>query len=247
MKRFLLLTWIETKLYFRQFSGPFFAIAFPVMILLLFGTIWGNTPTQFYGGHGGADVTTAATIGLVIGVNGILSLPLTLAHYRNRKILKRLRATPTSPATLLSAQVVVNIAMTIIGTLCLILVGAVVFGVSSSANGWAFAGAIGLTMLSIYSMGLVIAAVAPSERAAEVIGNLVYFPMMFLSGASLPIQLFPEGLLKFVQVLPLTHGVSLIKGIWLGGSFADYGTAVIVLAATAIGFSVIAALSFRWE
>ena len=247
MKRFVLFTWLETKLYFRQFFSPFFAIAFPVMLLLLFGSIWGNAPSEFYGGFGGADVTTATTIGIVIVVNGIMSLPLTLAHYRSRKILKRLRATPTSPATLLAAQVVVNVAMTIVGTVILILVGVMVFGVHVVAGFWSFAGAVGLTMLSIYSMGLVIAAVAPSERASEVIGNLIYFPMMFLSGASLPIQLFPEGLRRFTQIFPLTHGVTLIKGIWLGGSFADYGTAVIVLGATTIGFSIIAALSFRWE
>jgi ABC-2 type transport system permease protein len=247
MRNLIQFTWLETKLYFRNFFSPFFALAFPVMLLLLFGTIWGNVPSQFYGGFGGADVTTATTAGIVIVVNGIMFLPIALASYRSRKILKRLRATPVSPAVLLTAQLIVSLAMTAIGIGLLIVVGALVFGVRGHGNPWEFLAAIGLTMASMSAMGLVVAALAPSERAAEVIGNLLYFPMMFLSGASLPAQLFPEGLRAFTKVLPLTHGVDLIKGVWLGGSFGDYPVAVIVLAGTAVVFTVIAAVTFRWE
>ena len=247
MRHLIQFTWLETKLYFRNFFSPFFALAFPVMILLLFGTIWGNSPSQFYGGFGGADVTTATTAGIVIVVNAMMFMPITLASYRNRKILKRLRATPVSPAVLLTAQLVVSLAMTAVGIGLLIVVGSAVFGVRAHGNIWEFVAAAGLTMASISAMGLVVAALAPSERAAEVIGNLLYFPMMFLSGASLPAQLFPDGLRAFTKVLPLTHGVDLIKGVWLGGSFSDFPAAIVVLAATAVGFTLIAAVTFRWE
>ena len=222
MNRFLQFTWLETKLYFRAFYSPFFAIAFPIMLLLLFGSIFGNTPDEFFGGFGAADFTTATAIGIVIVVNGIMSLPISLASYRSRKILKRFRATPASPGLLLSAQVVVNFVMTI-------------------------AGAVVLTVLSIFSIGLVIASLAPSEKAANIIGNLVYFPMLFLSGSTLPAQMFPEGLRKVTQFFPLTHGVTLIKGVWLGGSFVDFPTELIVLASTAVVFTAIAGLTFRWE
>jgi len=247
MKRFLQFTWLETKLYFRAFYSPFFAIAFPVMLLLLFGSIFGNTPDAFWGGYGAADITTATAIGIVIVVNGIMSLPMTLAQYRSRKILKRFRATPASPGLLLSAQVVVNFVMTAVGTALLVLIGVLVLGANRYGGLLPFAGAVALTVLSIFSLGLVIASLAPSEKSASIIGNLVYFPVMFLSGSTLPAQMFPDGLRKFSQVFPLTHGVNLIKGIWLGGNLFDYPTELIVLASTTVVFTAIAAATFRWE
>jgi ABC-2 type transport system permease protein len=247
MKRFLLFTWLETKLYFRVFYSPFFAIAFPIMILLLFGSIYGNTPDEFYGGYGAADFTTATAIGIVIVVNGIMSLPMSLALYRSRKILKRFRATPASPVLLMSAQFAVNFFMTLLGAALLVVVGKVVFGAHRYGGLLPFAGAVVLTVLSIFALGLVIASLAPSEKAANIIGNLVYFPMVFLSGATLPAQMFPEGLRKVTQIFPLTHGVTLIKGVWLGGDLADFPTELIVLASTTVVFTLIAAVTFRWE
>jgi len=247
MNRFLQFTWLETKLYFRAFYSPFFAIAFPIMLLLLFGSIFGNTPDEFFGGFGAADFTTATTIGIVIVVNGIMSLPISLTSYRSRKILKRFRATPASPGLLLSAQVVVNFVMTIVGTALLVLIGVLVLGANRHGDLLSFAGAVVLTVLSIFSIGLVIASFAPSEKAANIIGNFVYFPMLFLSGSTLPAQMFPEGLRKVSQIFPLTHGVTFIKGVWLGGSIVDYPTELIVLASTTVVFTTIAAATFRWE
>ena len=247
MKRFLQFTWLETKLYFRNFYSPFFAIAFPIMLLLLFGSIYGNTPDEFFGGYGAADFTTATAIGIVIVVNGIMSLPMSLASYRSRKILKRFRATPASPVLLLSAQVVVNFVMTAVGAALLVLIGVLVLGANRYGELLPFAAAVALAVLSIFSMGLVVASLAPSEKAANIIGNLLYFPMLFLSGATLPAQLFPEGLRKFSQIFPLTHGVTLIKGVWLGGNLSDHPTELIVLVSTTVVFTVIAALTFRWE
>ena len=247
MNRFLLFAWIETKLYFRIFYSPFFALFFPIMLLLLFGTIYGNTPAEFYGGYGAADFVTATAMGIVIVVNGIMSLPMSLAIYRSRKILKRFRATPASPGLLMSAQFVVNFVMTLVGVTLLAVVGRLVFGARHYGGLLPIAGAIVLTVLSIFSLGMVIASLAPSEKAANIIGNLVYFPMVFLSGATLPAEMFPEGLRRATQIFPLTHGVTIIKGVWLGGNLSDYPTQLIVLGATTIVFTAIAAATFRWE
>jgi ABC-2 type transport system permease protein len=247
MRRFMQFAWLEAKLYFRQVYSPFFAIVFPVMMLLLFGAIWGNVPSEFFSGFGSADVTTATATGIVIAVNGVISLPITLTSYRSRKILKRLRATPISPSLLLSAQVVVNLIMTALGIVFLIVVGMIAFGVRGHGNTLEIVAAIALSMASISSMGLVLASVVPTEKAAELIGNLIYFPMIFLSGSTLPAQLFPAGLRTFSRVFPLTHAVNLIKGIWLGGHLGDYPVALIVLGSTTIVFTIIAALTFRWE
>ena len=145
------------------------------------------------------------------------------------------------------AQVAVNFIMTFVGAALLVLIGVVVLGANRYGGLLPFAAAVAITVLSIFSMGLVIAAVAPTEKAANIIGNLVYFPMLFLSGSTMPAQMFPEGLRKVTRILPLTHGVTLIKGVWLGGDLLDYPTELIVLASTMVVFTAIAAATFRWE
>ena len=198
MRRLLQFTWLETKLYFRVFYSPFFAIAFPIMLLLLFGSIYGNTPDEFFGGYGAADFTTATAIGITIVVNGIMSLPGSLALYRSRKILKRFRATPASPLLLMSAQVVVNFVMTLFGAALLVLVGMLAFGAKHYGGLLPFFGAVSLTILSIFSLGLVIASIAPSEKAANIIGNLVFSYITKCAGKSsgnhtfTPIQKFSQ-------------------------------------------------------
>lgn len=247
MKAFLEFTWLETKLYFRVFYSPFFSIAFPIMLLLLFGTVYGNAPDEFFGGFGAAEVSTASFLGLVVVVNGLMNFPTVLGNYRERKILKRLRVTPASPGLLLSAQVIVNVFMTFVGIALLVTVGMAGFGATLYGNPWNVVVAVLLTMASIFSMGLLIAALAPSEKAANIIANLLYFPMVFLSGTTIPSQLFPEGLRRFTRVLPLTHAVDLIKGVWLGSPLSAFPTEIAVLGGTAIVFTIIGAATFRWE
>lgn len=247
MKAYLTFTWLETKLYLRAFYSPFFAIAFPVMLLLLFGSVYGNTPDEFFGGFGAADVSTAAFMGIVIVVNGLMNLPLALAGYRDRKILKRFRATPVSPAVLLTSQITVNVVMTVVGLAVLVAVGMLVFGAELYGSVWSVAAAVALTMASMFSMGLIVASLAPTEKASNIVANLLYFPMVFLSGATLPYQLFPEGLQKVTKILPLTHGVALIKGVWTGRSLGGFPTELWVLGATTIAFALLGAVMFRWE
>lgn len=247
MNRVLQFTWIETKLYLRQFYSPFFALAFPVMLLLLFGTIWGNVPSEFYGGFGAVDVSVANFTGIVLAVNGLMSFPLSLTEYRERKVLKRLQATPASPALLLVSQFLVNIGMTIVGILALIMVGRIGYGARLPASFWPVLVAALVTLIAMFSIGMLIASLIRSSKGANILANLLYFPMIFLSGASMPIQMFPEGLKQAANVLPLTHGVRMISGVWLGGSLGDFTSELIVLGAVAVVFTTVSALLFRWE
>src|SRR5215813_11651172 len=92
----------------RNFPPLFFGLAFPVMLLALFGGIYGNKPAAQFGGLGTVDVSVPAYVALVLAVAGLTSFPLGMVEYRSRGFLRRLRATPARPSTFLVAQLVVN-------------------------------------------------------------------------------------------------------------------------------------------
>ena len=100
-------TWTEIKLFFREPVGAFFTLVFPLMMLFLFGTIYGNDPSPYLNGYGSVDVSVPAYTAMIIGTTGIMGLSITMSTYREKGILRRLQVTPIRPQVILFAQVVV--------------------------------------------------------------------------------------------------------------------------------------------
>lgn len=247
MKAFFTMTLTELKLSMRTYVYVFFAFVFPPMMLLLFGGIYGNAPSDFYHGHGAVDVLTPAYIGMILAVSGIMGLPLGLAEYRQHKVLKRYKATPISTGTIMIPQLLVNGFMSIVGVVLLVIVGKLVFDLHFLGNGFYFVLAFFLSMAGIFSIGFLISATASNSRTATAIAYLVYFPMLFLSGATIPLQIMPEAVRVISKFLPLTYCVEILQGTWIGNSIGDFPTAIILLLAISgvcVGFSM---KFFRWE
>jgi len=240
-------TWIEIKLFLREPIGAFFTLVFPLMMLFLFGAIYGNDPSPYFNGYGTVDVSVPAYTAMIISTTGIMGLTITMSAYREKGILRRLRATPLRPQTILIAQVVVIFMMTAAGMFLLILAGKLVFDLRFDGNPISVALAFVLSSLSFFSLGFVLAAVMPNARTAQVVGMVIFYPMLFLSGAGLPLEMLPDGMLKFSKFLPLTHVVTLLRGLWTGGTWNQHTTEVIVLVSLLIGGVLISAKTFRWE
>ena len=237
----------ESRRAVRLFPTVFFSLAFPVMMLAIFGSIFGNEPTDFFDGLGTVDVTVPAYMALVIAVTGLTSLPLTMAEYRDKGVLRRLLVTPASPLTLLLAQLVVNVALTLMGLALLVLVGVAFFDLHLAHNWAAFVPALLLVLVSTFSIGFLIAAWAPNERTATTIAMLVYFPVIFLSGATFPVEMMPEGVRTGAKVLPLTWGVDLLQGAWIEGATVNWALGVAVLAGTTVVCLLLSVRFFRWD
>ncbi|MBO4471191.1 MAG: ABC transporter permease [Clostridia bacterium] len=238
---------VEFKCFFRNFISVFFTLIFPPFFLLLFGEIYGNDPTPMFDGVGSVDASLPGYIGMVICVTGIMSLPLSLTGYREKKILKRFKATPTTPMQIIVAQIVVNILMTVIGSILLVLIAKWRYNVHFDGNVFQFALAFLLTVLCIFSMGFVIASLMDNSKAATALANVIYFPMLFLSGATIPLETMPDGIRNIANFIPLTHGVRVMKGIWNGKPLSGYLTEILILtaiSAVCIGISV---AFFRWD
>lgn len=247
MRAFQSMLVTELKLASRNFIYMFFNFVFPTMMLLLFGSMYGNEPEAFYGGFGAVDVLAPSYMPMIIAVAGIMGLPLQLSMYRHYKILKRYRATPISTGTIMWPHLIINGMFCIAGIILLLAVGKVAFGLNFMGNAWAFVAALLLSIVSIFSLGFMIAAVAPNNRAAILIANLIYFPMLFISGSTLPRELLPDALVTVSKIFPLTHSVTVLREVWLGGALRDYGLELAILAGFAVVCTVISIKVFRWE
>ena len=238
----------ERRRVLRFFPTVFFSLVFPVMLLLIFGTVYGNAPSELFSGNlGTVDATVPSYMALVMAVTGLMSFPLTMAEYRDRGVLRRLQMTPATPTKLLLAQFVVNVALTIIGVLLLVLVGLALLDLTLTSNWVAFLPAFLLSIVSIFSMGLLVASWAPNERTATLVANLVYFPMIFLSGATLPSELLTGPVQTAANALPITWAVELLLAAWNDTSYPNWHWAITVLLGTIVSCGLLSARFFRWS
>jgi ABC-2 type transport system permease protein len=247
MNTTLMITRIEFKLFMRNFAGVFFVLAFPILLLLFFGSMFGNAPVQFYGGHGTMDVDVPVFSCVVITITGILVIPWTVTRYRENKILKRYMATPIKPRNILTSQLVVNLVMAAVSITVLVLFGKFTYGVLIPHNILPVVLALFILALCIFSMGLLITSISSGIRASNVISLLVYFPMLFLSGAIMPLDTMPENMARIGRVLPLSYGIDLIKGVWFGGSLSAYSTDIFVLLLVFLVCTAGSIILFKWE
>ena len=247
MKGFIELTKVEIRLLSRNVPSMFFALIFPSLTLLMFGGMYGNKPSPYLGGHGTIDLGVPAYTGIVIAVAGLMNLPLAISNYREKKVLKRFMATPMSARDVLVSRIIVNILMTIVGMAILIIIGRLIFDLHFMGSLLPISIAFVLSTLSIFSLGLLIASLSPNSSATTGIAYLIYFPSLFLTGATTPIEVMPKVMVNISKAIPLTYAVDLLKSAWLGKDILNYRLDIVVLIAVLVVCSTISFLTFRWE
>ena len=242
------LTWIEIKVFMREPMGAFGTIGVPVLLYLVLGHFIPSKPgSSSFAAAGYSAVHLPVFIAIFIAINTVLSLVTIVSIYREGGILKRLRATPLRPQTILSAHVIVKLLLTAATLALMFLAGKRYAGFGAPVHLASFTLALLVTTLSILSIGFLIASIVPTARFAQPIGAVILYPMVGISGLFVPIVMFPPALQTVARLNPFTYSVNLLQGIWMGDSwFAHSGD----LAALALVFLVCTALSarfFRWE
>jgi ABC-2 type transport system permease protein len=247
MRGFRQLTWITFKLYLREPIATFFTLAFPTMLVVLFGSIYGNEPAAIFGGRGSMDVSLPAYSGLIVGTIGLMSVPITIAGYREQGILRRFRVTPLKPWTYILADQCTNLLMTVVGMAIVSAVAWLLYRVEFQGRVLAVLLAVVLGTLAMSALGYIIASVAKGARVAQVISMVIFYPMMFLSGAGMPIEILPDSIQRISDFLPLTYVVRLTRGLWFGDSLGTHGLEAGILAGITLVGGLLAARLFRWE
>jgi ABC-2 type transport system permease protein len=247
MKSLGKLIWVEFKLYMRQPQAAFFALVFPLLLLLMFGSIYGNKPTPFFGGHGMVDVSTPAYIAIIMGSTGFMSISIIVSTYRERGILRRFRATPLRPMAVIGSQVAVNFVVTLAGAIILVVGALLIYHMRFSGSVWAVLLGFTLSTLSFFAVGFVVASVSRTSRTAQILAMVLYFPNIFLSGATVPKEIFPPAMRTISKALPMTHVVNLLQGLWFGNPWSKHLVEVAVLAGLLVVGAFVSAKTFRWE
>lgn len=243
MKAFATLLKTELKLALRSADMLLFAVFMPVVVLVVIGLIYGGGESE----SGMIGMTFGAFLAVGICAVGLMGLPLGLAEYRHRKVLKRLQVTPVHPALLLSVQVIAQAVVSLVSAALVILVGVLAFGYRLPGSPLALAGTYLLVMTSIFAIGLVIASTARDIKRAGMIASLVYFPMLIFSGTTVPFPVFPEFVQRAAVILPLRHGIELLNVASQGGAMGSMWPQIGLLLAIAVVGVAVSLKTFRWE
>jgi ABC-2 type transport system permease protein len=240
------LTWLELKIFLREPLGAIGTVVLPVLVFVIFGKAagprLGASPAD-----GLLQVPVPVLAAVLISISAVLSLVTIIAVYREGGILRRLRATPLRPQTILSAHVLVKLLLTALTLLALMLAGRRLSPIGDGVPLFGFLLALLLSTLSILSIGFVIASIVPTARFAQPIAGAILYPMIALSGIFVPVETLPPAFNLLARCMPLTYTVSLLRGIWSGEPWSAH---VGDLAALALVFALCTALSarvFRWE
>ncbi|MFU8889329.1 MAG: ABC transporter permease [Trueperaceae bacterium] len=193
------------------------------------------------------DVTFAVAPGEVFAMTGLFTVPMALLGRRDAGTLRRFQVTPLRPATYLAADVVVHLGQALLGLALLFAVGMALFGARGGGSPLLVFGAALLDVAAFLAFGYALAALLPNARAVPVVGNVLVVPMLFLSGATAPLEVMPAAVQRAAQYNPLYHAVALLRGAWFGESWSALAASVAVVAGLLVGGAAFAARRFRWE
>ena len=240
------LTLTEVRLFFREPLGVFFALAFPPILLVILGSVPAfREPNKDLGGARVIELYAPIVIALSIATLAFSALPQILASYREKGILRRMATTPVRPVVVLAAQLLMCLALSVVAVLVVLAVGRIAFDVPLPRQAAGYIVAYLLCVLTALTIGLLVAALAPSGKGAGSIGTILFFPMLFFAGLWFPRASMPEALRRVSDFTPLGAGVQSLQDTASGHWPQLLHIAVMVVWTVAAG--AIAARNFRWE
>jgi len=243
LKGLLKLSWIEMKIFLREPMGVVGSLVLPVLLFVFVGRALQFSPRGPEPPVSRLPFNIAILTALLISLGAVQSLVAIMAIYREGGILKRLRATPLSPVTILGAHVLVKLAFTLVAMVIMVVAGRRVLPGAMPEHGASFIAAVLLGTTSILSLGFVMASLVRSARFAQALGAALTYVMLALSGVFFSVERLPGWLQVVANALPTTHAVRLMRAIWSGAGWSTQLTTVAALAAI---FAVCIAFSTRW-
>ena len=210
---------MEWRLLRREPLVLAFGAAFPLLLLVVMGLASSGADRDL-GGLSLIETYVPVLIAFNLAMLGISVLPTALVNHRERGVLRRLATTPVAPWRLLSAQLAVNAAVAIVAVLIVLAVARLAFDVALPGQALGFAVTWLLTAAALCAIGLVISAVAPTARTANVVGTLTWFPLMFFAGLWIPRAAMSDTLRGVSDATPLGAGVGALQEA-MAGQFPD--------------------------
>ncbi len=242
MKAFLALLIIDLKLAFRNKSVLFFNYFFPLILFFVFG--------QLMGAKQGSAVLLVITMVIVLGIigSGLFGAGMRAVQEREENILRRYKVTPITPVPLLLASMITGVILYVPSVLMMLVLAKLFYGMVMPTNLLSLLLFVSLGAAAFRTIGLIGAAVVNSTQESNILIQPIYMVMLFLSGATIPITVFPDWLQVVTQFVPATYLVTGIAGILQHHeTIAQNWLPVIALLLTTVVGIFIATKLFRWE
>ena len=225
----------ELRLLLRDPLTLTFVFAFPVMMVLIIGGSFGREADEAFPVDP-AHWYVASYFTVVIGATGLIMLPVHIASYRERGVLRRFAASGFPRMSFALAQLAVGLIAIVIGCALLLAVAQPVYGVPVMDDPLRAGTGVLVAALAFVSIGVLLGTLLPSARAAQAVGLLLFFPSFLLGVGGPPPGAMSETLADISDKLPLALANQAIREPWLG-----LGEATGALVATAV-IAVVAAL-----
>ena len=226
----------------RSKTAIFWMTAFPLGFLLLFG---------FVMARGDARVTAYLLPGLLTTTlmsGALFGIALPLVQQREEGLLRRLHVTPLPAAAVVLAHGVTALMTGLLSLVTLMLLAKAIFGVEMVGSWPTLVGVFVCGACALIPVGLLVGSTARDIRTAPAIANLLFFPMMFLSGSAMPFAVLPDGVKRFARFLPTTYLVDTYSSVIVRGEgiVSIAGSLAVLLGVGIVGM-VLTSMLFRWE
>ncbi len=236
----------EWRLAVRNPAALVWGFGLPLLLLILFASLPGTTkPDKSFNGLSFFQIYLPVLVALSLALLSLVALPMPLASYRELGVLRRMRTTPVPPSWLLGAQLVLNLALLAVVALLVIVGGGLSSGAHLPRQVPGFLLAFVLGTVTMFAIGLWVASIARTQRAAGAIGGALLYPMMFFAGVWVPQQVMPSWLRDVSQLTGLGAAVDAMQNS-IEGHFPSALPLVVMVVWTA-AFSWFAVRMFRWE
>lgn len=234
------LVWTELKLMRRDPLTLTFVFVFPVVTMLIIGGSFGTEPDDAFDGTNPSHWYVASYLTVVIAATGLIMVPVHLASYRERGVLRRFAAAGFPRWSFALAQLVVGFVAIIASSLILLAVAAPVYGIPTLHQAPRVIIAFVLGAVAFVGIGVLLGTLLPSARAAQAVGLILFFPSFLLGAGGPPPHVMGAALRNLAGYLPLTRVTDAVRDPWLG-----LGSATGSLVVVAIVAVVASALALR--
>lgn len=223
----------ELTLMTREPLTVIFVFVFPVVTMLIIGGSFGTTPTVAFDWVNPSHWYVASYLTVVIAATGLIMVPVHLASYRERGVLRRFAAAGFPPWSFALAQLVTGLVAIGAGSAILLVVAAPVYGLPPMHQMARVVAAFALGAVAFVGIGVLLGAVLPSARAAQAVGLMLFFPSFLLGAGGPPPHVMGSALRGIAGYLPLTRVTDAVRDPWLGTGTATGSLIVVAVLAVA--------------
>lgn len=235
----------EFRLFVREPAALFWSVVFPVVLLVILGSVPPFRETDPDTGVRMINYYTPVILLMSLSFLAVATMPAVIAGYREQLILKRLATTPIGSARMLGAQLALYLGLALAMAVLVVLVARLAFDVPVPRQLFGFALTFLLTIAALLAIGMLVAAIVPTGRTASAVGAMLFFPLMFFAGLWIPIPAMPGVLAEVARFSPLGAATEAMTTTTAGEWPAWW--VLPLLAVYGVVFGGLAVRFFRWE